>query len=149
MIGMQGELFSQPAKSAVEPFGEFAGLSCLSIKQPWAWLIVNGYKDVENRTWSTNFRGRFLIHAGKSFDEEGYESVEEILFQADWDLRLPPMESFDRGGVVGEAVLVDCVERMESPWFFGPHGFVLKDAKPLEFSPCRGKLGFFKLGAIG
>ncbi len=38
----------------------------LSIRQPWAWLIVNGYKDIENRTWSTRFRGKVLIHAGKN-----------------------------------------------------------------------------------
>jgi hypothetical protein len=30
----------------------------LSVRQPWAWLIVNGYKDVENRSWTTHYRGR-------------------------------------------------------------------------------------------
>ncbi len=29
----------------------------LSLKQPWAWLVVKGYKDIENRSWSTNHRG--------------------------------------------------------------------------------------------
>jgi len=38
-------------------------LTCLSVRQPWAWLIVNGHKDVENRTWSTQHRGDILIHA--------------------------------------------------------------------------------------
>lgn len=33
-------------------------LPILSIRQPWAWLIVNGYKDIENRTWPTHFRGK-------------------------------------------------------------------------------------------
>jgi hypothetical protein len=36
----------------------------LSIRQPWAWLIVNGHKPVENRDWATSFRGPVLIHAG-------------------------------------------------------------------------------------
>ena len=36
----------------------------LSIRQPWAWLILNGYKDLENRTWRTDYRGPLLIHAG-------------------------------------------------------------------------------------
>lgn len=37
-------------------------MKALSIQQPWAWLIVNGYKDVENRDWNTKFRGRFYVH---------------------------------------------------------------------------------------
>jgi hypothetical protein len=40
---------------------------CLSIRQPYAWLIVHGIKPVENRTWSTKFRGRVLIHAGVTY----------------------------------------------------------------------------------
>ena len=38
-------------------------IPALSIQQPWAWFIVNGYKDVENRTWSTKFRGRPMTTA--------------------------------------------------------------------------------------
>ena len=40
----------------------------ISIKQPWAYLIASGTKDVENRTWKTNFRGRVLIHVGAKVD---------------------------------------------------------------------------------
>jgi len=36
----------------------------LSIRQPWAWLIVQGHKPIENRTWPTTYRGPLLIHAG-------------------------------------------------------------------------------------
>lgn len=35
----------------------------ISIKQPWAYLICAGIKDVENRTWPTKYRGRVYIHA--------------------------------------------------------------------------------------
>ena len=41
-------------------------LKAISIRQPWAWLIVNGYKDVENRTWKAKYTGALLIHAGAS-----------------------------------------------------------------------------------
>ena len=41
-------------------------LKAPSIRQPWAWLIVNGYKDIENRDWTTNFRGRVYVHTGVS-----------------------------------------------------------------------------------
>ena len=43
-------------------------VKALSIQQPWAWLIVNGHKDIENRDWRTNFRGPVAIHAGKKIE---------------------------------------------------------------------------------
>ena len=41
-------------------------MKAISIKQPWAWLIISGYKTVENRKWYTAHRGDILIHASKS-----------------------------------------------------------------------------------
>ena len=55
---------------------ESKGCIALSIRQPWAWLIVNGYKDIENRDWKTHYRGRFYVHAGKQFDKAGYADVQ-------------------------------------------------------------------------
>ncbi|MFO8231819.1 MAG: ASCH domain-containing protein, partial [Longimonas sp.] len=46
-------------------------MKTLSIRQPWASMIVLGLKPVENRSWKSNFRGRIKIHAGKKFDQEG------------------------------------------------------------------------------
>ena len=43
-------------------------MKAISIRQPWAWLVVHGYKDVDNRTWATKHRGPILIHAGKALD---------------------------------------------------------------------------------
>ena len=68
-------------------------MKALSIRQPWAWLIVHGHKDIENRTWTTSFRGRLLVHAGKSFDKEGYRWVESHM-----DVAMPKPEQFERGG---------------------------------------------------
>jgi ASCH domain len=54
-------------------------LPCISILQPYAWLIVNGHKDIENRGWPTRFRGRILIHAGKKYSRlEHDEHAEEL-----------------------------------------------------------------------
>ena len=47
-------------------------MKAISLKQPWADLIVNGIKDIENRTWKTSYRGKLFIHASKSFDRKGY-----------------------------------------------------------------------------
>ena len=113
-------------------------MRALSIRQPWAWLIVNGFKDVENRTWETAYRGPVLIHAGRRMDE-GYEGKDDW----DWPHVMRPLR-FDMGGIVGEAEIVGCVRASESPWFSGPHGFLLRHAKPLPLMPCLGKLGFFE-----
>ena len=56
---------------------------------------------------------------------------------------VPDFEQLDRGGVVGVSRIVDCVARHDSPYFFGPYGFVLADSRPLPFHPCNGALSFF------
>ena len=56
---------------------------------------------------------------------------------------LPDIHEFARGGIVGAVTLSDCVAEHDSPWFTGPYGFVLAEAKPLPFVPLTGQLGFF------
>lgn len=119
-------------------------LLCLSIRQPWAWLIVNGYKDIENRDWPTRFRGRIYIHAGKAMDRDEYESALYVIASGELPIELPPFSELERGGIVGEAEITDCVRSHNSPWFFGEYGFVLKNQKPLPFVPVKGALGFFR-----
>lgn len=117
----------------------------LSIRQPWAWLIVNGHKDIENRCWKTHFRGKIYVHAsmGMTADEYAFADVlaEEL------GIELPAYAELKRGGIVGTVEIVDCVDQDASPWFFGEFGFVLKNAKPLPFHPLKGKLGFFKVSS--
>ncbi len=115
----------------------------LSIRQPWAWLIIQGYKDIENRTWKTPFRGPFLIHTGKLLDE-GADYAVGIAEQR--GIIIPPLESLPRGAIVGAAEVKDCVTTSESPWFFGPYGFVL--CNPVTFPtpiPYKGQQGFFRV----
>lgn len=107
----------------------------ISIQQPWAWLIIAGYKDIENRTWPTRVRGRVMIHVGKKFDGDPNDW--------DWPYITPP-SSFDRGGIIGTVEIVGCITASQSSWFEGPYGFVLRNPRPLPFRPCRGQLGFFK-----
>ena len=42
---------------------EAGSMKVIVIRQPWAWLIVHGYKDIENRSWRTRYRGTLLIQA--------------------------------------------------------------------------------------
>lgn len=106
-------------------------IKALSIKQPYPHHIFHDGKDVENRDWSTRGRGWIIVHAGVSKTELDKDD--------DRDMALP------RGGVVGMARIVDCVTEMESFWFNGKYGFVLRDAFPLPLILCKGALGFFAL----
>lgn len=130
----------------------------LSILQPWAWAIVRPdlvtpearadaaarreIKDVENRNWRTKFRGRILIHAGAKWGPEQREDLASLREQFP---NIPFPDKFDRGGIVGAATIIDCVEQMDSPWFYGSYGFVLADAVPCPFVGCRGQLSFFDI----
>ena len=116
-------------------------LTCLSVRQPWAWLIVHGHKDVENRTWPTRYRGDVLIHASQVFDREGLAWV----LHRFPELRAVLPQQYGLGGVVGACQVVGCLEASESPWFVGPYGFALYGARPMPFVPLRGRLGFFEV----
>ena len=136
-------------------------MKALSIRQPWAWAIIHAGKDIENRSWPTKMRGRFLVHASQGMTSEEYEDFRELYegMIIPGDRSLPPhrrpkrpdatpsFEDLQRGGVIGSVELVDCVEGTifnGNPWFFGPWGFVLTNPKPLPFAPLKGKLGFFE-----
>jgi hypothetical protein len=124
-------------------------LKALSIRQPWAWAITHAGKDIENRTWATKFRGRMLIHAGKTVIEKDYDKCFDVIKDINRRETPPPILRTLRlgpfGGIVGECEIVDCLTQSDSPWFFGPYGFVLRNCQPLPFAPCKGKLGFFEV----
>lgn len=126
-------------------------MKALSIRQPYAWLILYGGKDVENRKWKTNYRGQILIHASKEFDYDAIAWMTSCpAFANDIVARLPFWShDYDKGGIVGTVEIVDCVTAMNSPWFGGPYGFVLRNPKPLPFFPCKGRLGFFEIACGG
>ncbi len=119
-------------------------MKALSIRQPWASMIILGHKPVENRNWQCKHRGALLIHASKNWDQDG----------ADWiTYRFPKLEKevlkskYQRGGIIGSVVMTACMPRFNSPWFFGKWGFVFIDPKPLEFRPYPGQLNIFEVPA--
>lgn len=119
-------------------------MKALSIRQPWAWLILHAGKDIENRDWPTRFRGPFLIHASKGMTRSEYEDATDPLWaRGGPTIDLPAFDDLPRGGIVGRVEIVDCVAASESPWFRGRFGFVLRNARSLPFQACRGALGFF------
>jgi uncharacterized protein (UPF0264 family) len=132
-----------------------AAYYALSVKQPWAALLVHGIKTVEVRSWRTGRRGRVLIHAARIPDErpEAWSRVPADLEQAARQL----------GGVVGAADLTDCrayrsLEAFcadrgrhlnEPSWFRPPllYGFTFSNPAVLPFRPCHGQTRFFQVEA--
>lgn len=74
-------------------------MKVLTIKQPWATLIMQGYKRFEFRSWQTKYRGDLLIHAGKGIDKEAIKRLEKYL----------PKELLT-GKILGKVTLVDCIK---------------------------------------
>ena len=73
-------------------------MKVLTIKEPWASLIIDGYKKYEFRSWKTNYRGKLLIHAGKSIDKD-------MLYIANkYNIKINP------GNILGEVEITDCIK---------------------------------------
>lgn len=129
----------------------------LSINQPWAALIAHGLKRIENRGWNTSWRGEFLIHTGKNVDRDASEDMlagRHPVTGEPLDLGDMSLADLRQGGMIGIARLVDVIRghkdlarfegKIDTSWFVGKYGFILANARPIEFIPCVGALGFFK-----
>ena len=121
-------------------------MKALSLKQPWAELILQGKKTIETRTWNTKFRGKFLIHASLT---PNAERMAEFGFTT-----LPT------GAIVGEAELVSVKEYPNqaswdadedkhygrlAQWTKKRYGYMLKNVKRVTPKPCKGMLNFFEV----
>lgn len=123
----------------------------ISVRQPWAWLIVNGHKDIENRGRRSHIaQGWIAIHASKGMTKKEYYECYEFCqtgMPGKPPITLPPFEELQRGGIVGAALFGGCVDKSPSPWFFGKYGYKIQNAYPRPFIPLNGQLGFFNLPA--
>ncbi|MGW0334273.1 ASCH domain-containing protein [Streptomyces sp. NPDC003011] len=109
----------------------------LTVRQPFAWAIVAGLKDVENRTWETPHRGRLYIHAAGRVHRETLELA------ATFGLTLPADAVFS--AIIGHVTLDDVVTGSSSPWAMPDHRhWRLSD--PQEYDPpvpCAGRLSLW------
>jgi hypothetical protein len=110
-------------------------LRALSVRQPWAQLIVEGSKDVENRTWSTPYRGIVAVHAALQPDPFGWRRY----------VRAGDVLAF--GAIIGWCTLVRVTTDAISPWAAkGLQHWELDDAHQLEEPiPLQGARGLFTL----
>lgn len=72
-------------------------MKVLTIREPWASLIVYGYKKYEFRSWKTNYRGKVLIHAGLGIDSDKLDRFKNYGIE------------YSKGAIIGEAEIVDCI----------------------------------------
>lgn len=122
-------------------------MKALSILQPWAWLIVTGQKDIENRSWSTHVRGRILVHAGKTYTRATHDDYAVSMLPL-YGITLPTYEILkaETGAIVGSVEITDCVRHHTSHWKdCGSWGFVLAKPQSNKPIPWRGQLGFFDI----
>lgn len=119
-------------------------MKALSLKQPWAELVLQGKKTIELRKWNTNFRGEFLIHASGNIDEE---KMKEFNFK-----------DLPRQAIIGKVILEDVKiynneeeflkdsdKHLASAMQWGKFGFILKSPRRIEPIKQKGSLSFFEV----
>lgn len=118
----------------------------LSVRQPWAWAIIHGGKDIENRTQGSVVAGkmkpgRICIHAATGMAEREY--CWAVWKMAQIAVTVPPPDQLPRGAIIGTVTVTDIVSDSESPWFGGPMGLVLAEPEPVAPFPATGELGYY------
>lgn len=123
-------------------------MKVITIKQPWATLIAEGYKEYEFRTWKTKYRGDILIHAGKGMNKDALKRFEHLNLE------------YPQGCIIAKATITDCVEVDEKlriklkeknelvyrgiqdrSW--DGYGFKLENVKKIKHIPVNGKLSLW------
>jgi hypothetical protein len=126
------------AESSIQDtlFGEAIPPKALTVKQPWASLIMAGLKDVENRTWKTNFRGTLIIHAGSGVARDAMLEHGHLV------------GAYPAGAIIGTVDLVDCITGSPSPWAMDGHWhWILANPKPCAPVAHAGALSFWQPSA--
>jgi hypothetical protein len=143
---------------------ELLSLPALSVRAPWAWLIVMGFKTWENRDWKPPYRDRLvlenrapfrcLIHASGTLTKQDYTdalALVELINVHRLMCSLAPIElpSYGqiqalRGHLIGAAMLngFQTARKPANPWSTGP-GIPLTEPEVICPVPCKGRLGFF------
>lgn len=124
-------------------------MKVITIKQPWATLIAEGYKEYEFRTWKTKYRGDILIHAGKGIDKKAMERFKYL------NLKYPV------GQIIAKAMITDCIyvdeeftqkmlkkdpivyKSLVDKGDWDGYGFKFENVKKIKSIEVNGKLGLW------
>ncbi len=119
-------------------------IKCLTIRQPWAYLIINGHKDIENRSWSTRYRGPLVIQSARSYGSIAELSDLCLDIEEETGIALP--DTFTLGVTEGIVTLQDIITTSQSIWAYdGDYHWILTDPAPLPAVRLSGKLGIWDL----
>lgn len=130
----------------------------LTLTQPYAWMVIFGSKDIENRDWVNRILREmidagepFAVHAGKECTRRYYAEAVEYARTQDPELVVPPREQLVYGSILG-TVLPHCVHAAsewtpQRRWHMeGKQGWGLRKRTPLlHHVPVSGKQGFWKV----
>ena len=124
----------------------------LSVRQPSAWAIIHGGKDVENRSLGSIRAGRMgpgriAIHAAIGMKQAEYDYL--VWRWARDGVAVPRPDALPRRAIIGSVEVVRVVTESDSPWFGGAAGLLLRDPVPCEPIPAAGALGYFAWQAGG
>lgn len=126
-------------------------MKVISIKEPFATFIKDGYKKIETRSWKTNYRGELLIHAS------GKNIVKDFLTN-DYAVSLTNELNMNYGNIICRGNLVDCVYMDEDFlklikknekefnlgfYEFGRYAWIFEDIEPIYPIPAKGKLNIW------
>jgi hypothetical protein len=119
----------------------------LSVRQPSAWAIIHGGKDVENRSLGSiragRMRpGRIAIHAAIGMKQAEYDYL--VWRWARDGVTVPRPDALPRRAIIGSVEVTEIVTESDSPWFGGEAGLALRDPVPCEPIPAAGALGYFE-----
>ncbi|MEO0911698.1 MAG: hypothetical protein AAFY59_01710 [Pseudomonadota bacterium] len=119
----------------------------LSVRQPWAWAIIDGCKIIENRSPGAIRAGRMdcrriAIHAASGLKQDEFHWAVWRLHKH--GVTCPRPEDLPRSAIIGSVDVVDIVTESDSEWFGGPCGLVLENPKPCDPIPAKGALGYFE-----
>lgn len=127
-------------------------MKAITIKQPWASLIAHGIKDIENRNWRTNFRGRVLIHSSAKGDIANFGCLQpnQRLKVLNTPMSRIGFNDLPFGSIIGSVEIVDCVQNYASVWADkGVYNWVLSNAVLFsEPIPAKGKLSFWDFDGL-
>ncbi|MEM1087705.1 MAG: hypothetical protein AAGH90_08250 [Pseudomonadota bacterium] len=130
----------------------------LSVRQPSAWAILHGGKDIENRTVGSVQAGRMepgriCIHAAVGLTQKEWHYL--VCRFGEIGCAVPPAASLVRRSIIGTVEVVDIVsaDQTDSVWMSRSdslmRGLVLRDPEPIEPIPAAGALGYFEWEASG
>ena len=105
--------------------------NCMTVREPYAWAIMVGAKDVENRSRRSNYLGRLYIHTSLTEDVDAVEAIVERV-AADLGVSASAARAKYRrhrerglGKIIGRVEMFGCAVSHKSEWFDGKYGYLL------------------------